>query len=85
MNDLRGLNVCVGALQNDKAAKAALSGARTVVISSTLGVVLGTVGGALLWKAHRVAGALIGGLLVGPAVGWGVGMTIATSKMKDAV
>lgn len=51
--------------------------ANAFIFSGIAGTVLGTVGGALLWKKHRVAGALIGGLLVGPAVGFGTGFAIA--------
>lgn len=86
---LKGLNVIVGAIpgpagfEREKALYN--SGVNALVISFALGVVLGTVGGALVWPAHRVAGALIGGLIVGPVVGGTVGGLIAKSKMQAAM
>lgn len=59
---------------NQKRTKAAVN---ALIISGLAGTVLGTVGGALLWKKHPVAGALIGGLIVGPTVGFGTGFVIA--------
>ena len=43
--------------------------AKTVITSARVGAVLGIIGGALLWRKHRVAGGLLGGLLIGPAMG----------------
>ena len=48
-----------------------------VKLGSGIGLVLGAVGGALLWPAHRIIGAfLVGGLLGAPA-GASVGYAIS--------
>ncbi len=56
------------------------SAASTLLISGIVGVLVGTLGGAMLWKTHRVAGALIGGLVVGPTLGYGTGTLLALQK-----
>lgn len=83
---LKGLDVLVGALPASDPVFARMdSAANTLLISFGLGIVLGTVGGALVWPAHRVAGALIGGLIVGPVVGGTVGALVAKSQVKGAL
>lgn len=45
------------------------------------GIAASTAAGALLWRGHRLAGGLIGGLVVGPTVG-GIGAMIYAMHVK---
>lgn len=45
------------------------------------GTVLGAVGGAILWRAHRVGGALLGFFLVGPMIGIGIAAAVLPKKV----
>ena len=42
---------------------------RKMALGTALGVLVGSIGGLALWSAHRVTGALLGGLLIGPTAG----------------
>lgn len=53
-----------------------------LIISGIAGTLIGGAVGGLLWKSHRVAGILIGSLIAGPAVGFGVGSIIAIEMEK---
>lgn len=52
-----------------------------VAMAERSGLVMGALGGiaigALAWRSHRVWGALLGGIVVGPSVGRAVGNLVA--------
>ena len=77
MDDMSGFD-CLGA---DVVGAAKSSQALTsAIVAYGAGTVLGTVGGALLWRAHRVGGALLGFFLVGPMIGLGIAAAALPKK-----
>jgi hypothetical protein len=55
---------------------------QTLVPYTIFGMIAGALAGALLWRSHRVLGGGIGGLLVGPLIGTGVGVAQAAKELE---
>lgn len=77
------------ALERDAAEQArrrqALASAITqLAIAGGVGLLLGGVGGALLWPAHRILGFFLGSILIGGPIGGAAGTALAARTLAGA-
>jgi hypothetical protein len=69
-------------VKHDADVKKRVAAVNTIVAINVGAFLVSTIGGAFLWKTHRVLGGVIGALLVAPVIG-GTGTVLYIANNKD--